>query len=266
MRIDMLRQGSPRIGIMLFALLALFAAHIVRGTEASPDFDAMTEEERREQFMKLTGGVVPVPGKGFVAVANCQSRASEEEVRYCVSWLGNITDVQHRYVAKKTPFDVRQAKRDLESYGANAALFIADDSALPMSLFAPEGRWAMVNTASFDVSDIGVFTNRFEKEVARAAALLLGSAVSQVPHSVMKPVFAEKDIDALTGETWMADALPGMQVKIAALGMTPNDVITYRKACFLGIAPPATNDYQRAVREGIRNGTIRMMKKENENE
>ena len=128
----------------------------------------------------------------------------------------------------------------------NIVLYIIDDPALPMSLFAPEAKWSIMNVAKIDRED------RFKKMLARAFTLGFGAGLSPYKASPMQTVVAPEDLDNIPIEEMTVDGVSACMKHLKNLGLTQNKVASYKKACQEGWAPAPTNDIQRAIWTEIR--------------
>ena len=136
-----------------------------------------------------------------------------------------------------------------EASGATAAVFFGSDPSLPLSLVAMEERWAFVNLArlSADGPDGAALAMRSRKMLMRNLLLLLGAAGSKYPANPVKPVATIKDLDSLPEPLLTIDSLMGMNSYLPGLGIERYETMTYQEACEEGVAPPPTNDVQRAI-------------------
>ena len=238
------------------------AAVILTAGQAVGQEAAKAKKVRKPMDMQLvmekTGGFLMVPGKGKLAIVNCQDRISQSNVNERIAYFASTLKVKFEG-STAGKFSFADVDRVLAKTGAEQAFFIIDDPAMPMSLVAPESRWGFMNTARLaaDSPSEKVLLERFRKEFTRAAALTFGSYSSHFTGSTLQPVHDLADFDKLMSDEITIDLMTGMQRNFQKLGVTADRRTTYKKACFEGWAPMPTNQWQRAIWEGVQNGTIK---------
>ena len=129
---------------------------------------------------------------------------------------------------------------------ANAAIYIVDDGALPMSLVAMEAHWGVMNVAELEGA------KQFDGEFARVAIATLGAGVSQYKVSPMQPVSTPTDLDDIIKPVITMDSGMSMNHNLEKIGVTKSKMTTYLKACQEGWAPEPTNEYQRVIWEKVK--------------
>ena len=130
------------------------------------------------------------------------------------------------------------------------SLYVIDDASMPMSLIAPEGRWAFVNVAKLAEGrgeKPAFLEARVKKEMARVGCLLLGGVGSSYRHNLLRFVASAEGLDEFTDDTLPVDGLQRCQQYLLQLGVKPWRTVSYRKACEEGWAPAPTNDVQKAI-------------------
>lgn len=206
---------------------------------------AARKEAGRKIMLEKTGGMVEFPGRGKIAVVNCQTKISKALIEQQVEQLRKIVRVnlellEESPVAKDSLFE-RMAKLP---DGVASAMYLIDDASLPMSLHAPEACWMLVNVDKLNDS-------RFPKEFSRASSFLFGCSVSKFTSSPMQTVTKPEDLDKIIGGGFAVDSMPSIQMHLNSLGVIPKKRATYRKACMDGWAAQPTNDYQKAIWEEV---------------
>ena len=139
----------------------------------------------------------------------------------------------------------------LKASGAAVAVIIVNDDTTPAMLLAPEDRWGIVNVAKLvddlpsDNAKSKFRPTRAGKEMVRAFSLLCGGGSSQFPGNMMNaPTLRQLD---LTVDTIPMDMVGYYQEYLKALGVTPREFTTYKRACREGWAPNPTNEVQQAI-------------------
>lgn len=234
------------LAIVVALAASLPAQKFIKGAPPRPGAPVLTEAEKeaqkaatRQHIMERTGGIVEKLGTGKVVVVNCQSKIPAEDVAAKVEQFGKFLHVN----IQQLPGTWKLGTPIPE--GSNVALFIVDDSTLPISLIAPEAQWGVLNVARLDKGP------RFSKAFSRAAVLTFGAGVSQYKASPLQTVTCPEDLDKLLSDGLAFDGLSAMTRNLEKLGVTPTKRTSYRKACMDGWAPAPTNDFQKAVWEEV---------------
>ena len=157
----------------------------------------------------------------------------------------------------RTPIGSTNGVFSLQSptiYG-EVSLYVIDDDKLPMSLIAPEGRWAFVNVAPLTRGrgeKTAFLEARVKKEMARIGCLVLGGISSMYKENLLGFVGSPDGLDKFTDDTLPVDGPLRCGRYLLSLGVKPYRDVTYRKACQEGWAPAPTNDVQKAIWEQIK--------------
>jgi hypothetical protein len=221
------------VALVAFCAIASYAADKV--AELSDAEKEAKKAQARQRMMEKTGGILEKPGTGRVVVVNAQDKFSsgdiESQVKKCNSAIRVKIDVEKGSwkLGDKLPA------------GANVAVFIVNDPALPISLVAMEEQWGVLNVAKLEGA------SRFNKALARVMISTLGAGVSQFKGSPMQTVTNANDLDKLHSEGITFDALQSIMRNLQNLGVTQARKTTYRRACMEGWAAQPTNSFQKAV-------------------
>lgn len=211
--------------------------------------------EAKAELEKRTGGMILVNQKGVVKYVDFQNSVKPEILSSIAQGLGKAYRIDMRVDKVSGSFEIQKATKLIESTKANACIFIIEDPLLPMTLISPEAKWALVNlaVAKSDAPSAEKLNKRCQKLMMRTSAYLLGAASSNYRGSALDAAFSVADLDKSIGGTVMPDSLMAINNYLPKLGVVPGKVISYRRACIDGIAPPPTNDLQRAVWEREKN-------------
>ena len=253
-------QKEKTMKILISAVMAslMFVSTAQTAGNASEKGKRVRKPIDMQKVMEKTGGFLVVPGKGKLAIVNCQNRISESNINERIEYFSKTMRVKFEGTRDER-FSLSNVNKMLAKTEAEQAFFIIDDPTMPMSLIAPESRWGFMNIAAIaaDSPSKEKLDERFRKEFTRAAALTFGSYSSQFSGSTRQPVHSLPDFDKLMGNEITIDLMTGMQRNFQKLGVTAERRTTYKKACFEGWAPMPTNQWQRAIWEGVQNGTIK---------
>ena len=217
----------------------------------TPEEQAKREQLRLERF----GGIIEKPGSrsGRFAWVNAQKRVPPAMLEVAVKEQNKHFHLDMAVESGEAP-GVAGAAAAREKLGANAAVFIIDDPALPSMLVAPESHWAFLNmdAVAKDAGNDEVLGKRVAREMWRVFGLLLGGGDCSYRNCVMAPVSSMADIDAMRVNMFCPDPFNRVRMHLGAIGVRPPVRTSYRKACMEGWAPPPTNEYQRAVFERVK--------------
>ncbi len=223
-------------------LLILFASGMAVASTAMADAAPTNVAQIVE---RESGGSIITTHKKTKKVyfVNAQSRVSREVIE---------TARKTYEESIRTPIDIADGKFDFRNpkIEGELSLYIIDDDDMPMSLLAPEGRWAFVNVAPLAKGrgEKSQFLEaRVRKEIARIAGILFGGIGSSYRGNLMSIATSPDDLDKRDSEKIPADVMMRSSGFLLGLGVRPFRLTTYRKACEEGWAPAPTNDVQRAI-------------------
>lgn len=192
-----------------------------------------------------TGGYLVTTHKksNEIFVINAQKRADERLIKEA---FGKVSS------SLKTPIGYEMGSFSFPNpvIRGELSLYIIDDSKMPMSLVAPEGRWAFVNVSPLAAGEgekPQFFAARTKKEIIRLCGILFGGIGSTYRDNVMAPIRKAEDLDTCDSESLPADFLLSCSGFLRNLNVKPFRRTTYRRACEEGWAPAPTNDVQKAV-------------------
>lgn len=194
----------------------------------------------RAERIRQVGGIIRKEGTGKAVVVNAQKKFPDALVQTA---LGTFK------AALKFNFEVRVGTwqfGDAIPSGSQIAMYIVDDSKLPMSLVASEAKWGVMNVSMLSTE------KQFEREFMRVAIAVFGAGISQYKASPMQPVYCPEDLDSLVGATITVDAGLAINANFEKLGFTKPQIASYKKACELGWAPAPTNDIQKTIWDQIK--------------
>ena len=156
----------------------------------------------------------------------------------------------------RTPVDFAEGTFDFAApkVMGELSLYVIDDEKMPMSLVAPEGRWAFVNVAPLAKGrgeKPQFLEARVRKECARVGCMLFGGISSTYKQNLLSFAGSPEDLDKFETDNLPVDGPMRCQRYLLSLGVKPYRHVTYRKACEEGWAPAPTNDVQKAIWEQV---------------
>ena len=219
----------------------------------------MSDEEaeaRMQARLKRVGGLVMKPGKGSVAVFDCQGRLPERHISdfFMLTEQAPIRVPFKRVKCGEGTFSLTNASATLAKDGSCAGIFVIEDTSLPMTLVAMEARWGVLNVAPLlaDKPTAALLARRADKLFTRVCTVVLGGANQDVSFSAMKTVTSLAELDAMSAFAVAPMGLQMMSEHLEKTGVAFPYVTTYKKACREGWAPPPTNDVQKAIWDKIK--------------
>lgn len=232
---------------LLFAMIAAvtfcaFAEDVTTDAEK-----AAKKAAAKERMLEKTGGIVEKAGTGKIVIVNCQKKIAAETIAEKTEQMNKAIRVAVENIEGTWKLG------DKLPAGANAAIYIVNDPALPMTLVAAEAHWGVVNVAAVEGP-------RFNKLFARAAIMTLGGGVSQFKGSPMQSVSTPADLDKVLNDGITFDALTSIMKNLQNIGVTQAKKTTYRKACEEGWAEAPANDYQKVIWEEVHAKPTKPMK------
>ena len=203
----------------------------------------------RETVLKRTGGPITRAATGHFAVINVQKAIDASAVKKSYGYFVGTTCIPCEYV-ETNGVAVKTVEAFKVPQRAAAAIYVVDDSALPMSLIACEAHWGVLNVRPLlaDNPSPEALQNRLDRQMTRVAALTMGGGrVGQYRDSILATATDAKGIDALPTENLSNDAVNGIRLNMKMIGVEPYLRTVYRRAVQEGWAPAPTNEYQKAI-------------------
>ncbi len=195
------------------------------------------------------GGTVRLAGKGRLAIVDCQSGIDWNDMKPVLESFDRAFHVEVVRMQGE-PFSVETSAAAVAKTKSNAALFVGSRADYPMSLAAPEQKWAFVNVAPLKI-DGRNFVRRSQMLLMRGIYRALGSDTSSAAKSCLSPVHSPADLDEIADFDVAMDTYMAVCQSFEALGIVPVEYGTYQDACEMGIAAPPTNAAQRAIWEKV---------------
>ena len=201
-----------------------------------------TPERIRYDFYRITGGQLldTRNQKGAVAIVNVAKAAEDAALNELTKTFGD--NIHIAFKIEDGVFDL--AKPVIRE---NATLFVVDDPALPMSLVAPEARWAVVNVAPLKTEKKPYYDARVRKMLARGMLNLLGVANTRIPNGITSCVTKPEDLDEVVYNELPFEPMMNMKDYFVRYGIVPYKLSTYLEACEQGWAHSPTNKWQQKI-------------------
>jgi hypothetical protein len=218
--------------------IAIFSISIVCALSCFADANKKpTVKERQKRMMIATGGMAEKPGIGKIVVVNAQNKISKEVINSVVDKLifqtkFNVEVISGNYMMYVKPDE------------ASAAIVLAEDDKLPLSVIAVENLWGLLNVAKLGDKNIDA---RFTKEFIRVTTIAFGASLSRFNGSPLSSVTNASMLDRYPTDNYTFDCQQAIVKNLCNLGMSPIIRTSYKKACQEGWAPAPTNEYQKAV-------------------
>ena len=250
--------------LSLVALACAFAADEKAPATADqkPAKRELTKEEQQERMLnrlRKSGGILRIPGKGKVAIVSCADAIQLGILLEKTKAIQDNLRITMQGVPMKEKFTIADAPRVMRQLNAQVALFFGENPDLPMSLYVPEENWGFVNVAKLkaDGAPAAKVDGRVKKMYARMMTLSLGSAFSESPASPMQNVTDVASLDKMPVDGIFFMDYNNILQHLPKVGVTAGTITTYRRACYEGWAPAPTNEFQKVIYDGVKNGTIK---------
>ena len=174
---------------------------------------------------------------------NAQSRVKAEVIEAARAKMSEIL---------RTPIGMKSGTFDFASpkIEGELSLYVIDDEKLPLSLVAPEGRWAFVNVAPLAKGrgeKPQFLEARVRKEMARVGCMVLGGIGSTYKQNLLSFLPDAEALDRFEGDDLPVDGMMRCSSYLAGIGVRPWRMVSYRRACQEGWAPQPTNEIQKAI-------------------
>lgn len=130
-----------------------------------------------------------------------------------------------------------------------AGLLIVENENLPLTLVAPERRWAILNISRLkaDAPSMEKLNARFEKMLWCSVARALGAGYSSYKPCVLTPFKSLKELDTSIYPQLCPEPINKMIDTGKAYGIHTITIASYRTACQQGWAAQPTNAVQKAI-------------------
>lgn len=237
--------------LLFLVALCIVSSEIIASEKKSTP-QKLTQAQRQEAMRKSIerkGGLLYRKPVGSVAIFNYNEAVPSNDIPYYAMLAkGRVLEIPFVLNQAKDIFDITKASKILKQSGSNAAVFIIDDSTLPMSLVALESFWGIVNVAALksDNPTPEKLSARCDRLFSRVCTILLGGGCQDFNYSAMKPVFTLADLDEC-GRYIVPMQLTPMSSYVEKLGIKFGRFFTYQQACIQGWAPPPTNKVQKII-------------------
>lgn len=235
---------------------SIYFVSLLMTVAALSQVDATVDPIPQSNRLAKTGGYIMAPHTGpNILIVNAQKRISAGVIRQNSEEISRILRVPIQFKEEEKVFDpMKKAADVLRDKSIAVLLILGDTPHYPTMLVAPEARWVVLNTAALETEGINnpVLEIRVSKEMWRAFGMVLGGGVSSYPDCLMQPIFKAEQLDDLKGKAISPDPLMRMFRTITKLGIKPQRLTTYRKACEEGWAPMPTNSFQKAIWDEVK--------------
>lgn len=199
---------------------------------------------------KRFGGPIVVPNsqKGVIGIINCQKKVPVAQYKELMEAFAK----QYKYNVKffeGTAVSPKTASEEMKKADVQVAVFLTECAECPLTILtAPEANWSIVNVEAVTKGARNeIFAAaRTRKELMRAFMCAAGAMNSQYEGGIMSPIRSAKDLDRIV-EDMPVDTINRAMTAMKVVGVTPEEVTTYKKACEEGWAPEPTTDYQKVI-------------------
>lgn len=200
------------------------------------------------------GGLVEAPVTGAViTVYNCQNVVEKEDVKAIVDRLREVA---------RLPFVLREGVDGMSDLSIRpvrgGTLTLGDQPQTPVLTVCPEEAFANVNVGRLAEDDPSYdrLKARLEKEMWRALCMAMGASNALFQPCLLRTIRSLRDLDNCANEIPSPEPLGKLETAAKQYGVLRLRKVTYKTACFEGWALAPTNDLQRTIFNGVKDGTI----------
>lgn len=217
-------------------------------------------EKARQIIYERLGGLVPMPDKEpGILFLNCQKKVPVDALNTCIFNVKrefNVSCYAREGKFVDIPTFVEQSK-DRKRNAFSVAL--VDDAKLPQMVAMPDNGCAIVNVVPLmaDNPKKDVLNDRVWRMAYRAFAISAGAAWGLNGAGILRPADTLADLDANKSRATAPDAHFPIRQNLDKYKVATGGYVAYQDACFDGWAPAPTNEVQRKIYEGVKNGTIK---------
>lgn len=235
---------------IIFTLMSITMLCASAGTNT---VKKIAPEHRGEIYMKKFGGFVTDPrsGKGKIGIVNAQKVVSADEIETVAANIRKNMKYAIEVRDGRSPSGL-PTMDEVRGAGFDVAIFVIEDSFLPVLLAAPEDRWALVNVSKIqietkdDILGKRLVALRTRGEINRAFALACGAGSSSYPGNMFGATCA-RELDTTDVDATIMDIVQRCGNWLGKIGVTPERNVMYLRACQEGWAPTPTNEFQKAI-------------------
>lgn len=238
---------------MQFIKKMSFIVLVVCASGAALTENASDRSARKQRMYERTGGTLRRPGSGTIAFVNHQQRVPSSRLTEKIQQFALQLRVELTLDDSANPFRIDKVVSDMESRKALVGIYLVEEATLPMSLVAPEAKWALINVAALaaDAPTADRLEARVKKMIVRATAHLLGAGISRNQNSVMYHCSSLSELDELRDDNMLMDSLVNVLNSMNSFGFRFSTLASYRQACQEGWANKPTNDVQKVIWEEV---------------
>ena len=243
-------KKSIAIVVGAVSLSIMASSDVINKGEIPKDKDARIKFFNQKIYEK-TGGHIKKPGTmaGKIVFVNAQKKIDFSVVKKDADFIAKALRIDI-VALQGEQVNINTAEVALKNLKAQLGVFIIDDPQSTQALvLVPESRFAIVNIAPLasDGSSGRQLEGRLRKEIGRGFGIVSGAFNSKFEWTILGPVTKPKDLDRINEFYLTADIQPRIMPYLAALGVLPYELRTYKRACQEGWAPVPTNDVQKAI-------------------
>lgn len=236
---------------LLATIVAVSASAMAIAADAnavSANTDGMSLEERKEIFLKKTGGLVRHEAEGPNIVVVDGRRTPGKVLKYFekenVKAHGSAPGLPVKTYSETVENDpIAKAGEILASEKAAMAIVIANCGAnAPGLAICPEDRVAAINADRYGDKDFLLL-----KEIWRTIGFIGGVGYTKYSSDPMQPVYSVEELEAMPGTALLPASLNALRTFNTRFGIKPAFSLPYIAAVRQGWAPAPTNDIQKAI-------------------
>ena len=227
------------MSMALVAVVGTATADTNATVAAKSKVPANIDERIAMHEIQRNGGWVfkPGTGRGYVAIVNRQTRASEDAIQ------AGIAVVQDQY---KVDIKILPEPK----FGAVATIELVSDGGKSTVVWYPDEMRTVVDVDALakDNSEKSVLDERVKKQIVRGFGISLGGGYVCTSRSPLSPM---KTLNALDNCDTYLEMDMRFQQNSEAFGLKPFNRVTYRRAAQEGWAPAPKDKYQQRILDKV---------------
>lgn len=204
--------------------------------------------DSEQEYFRSNGGMMILKGKGIVSIIDCRAKNRADDF---ITSINKIKDTFGIAVLpqKGNSFTFTNALNQMASLRSNAAVFLIEDDILPMTLCSSEENWSVVNVQKLKADNPSnhLLKKRINTLIVRQCCRALGSDETKSTNCCFRTIQSISDLDNINSLDVTVNPYLSISEVLSLRGIEPFEYGTYLDACEAGIAPPPTNDIQKAI-------------------
>jgi hypothetical protein len=225
--------------LMVFTYFSLIAAESTKQTSA----------KRRRPSAPSGGLVIQETAGPKLTLVNAQKSIKPSEFQRMAFDLTTSLMLPWEVKTVSETENFQDLARKMLRGGSPGIVVVTENGDAPALLVAPEEGWSIVNISKLkeNATSDEILSNRFTKELCRAAAWAVGGGNSAFQPCLLRGFSSMKELDKCPLLNLGPESINKIIDEANRRGVKSVKLASYRQACREGWAPAPTNDIQKAI-------------------